>query len=365
MNAGTKKGIVALGTLLILTIVGLIFFFITHVTIGPGWVGYVYDRTIPLGSENTIPGTSVVNVQRTGRISINPISQEVLKYPTTIVARNWTSPSEGDNKGVDWSLSVSSIEGKTIDVDIYISVRPGDIAQIISSFGMKTFDNIVDDDIYGLVRGKLAMITQRYGIYSVQSSKEEIQSLTRDLLIKDLRDIYGIELVRFEIGTLTPPIDIQEEINRITAATNAVKLAELDRKKMDEENQKAVDKQAADSKIESTRRQTAADNEAYEQEKKAEGKYNAQLKENEIAALQRERDLAEAQNHLDVAKLNREAELESQKAFTNVYFQDKELDVALAAIQALNGSIQTIITDSDLSGFDSLFSLSRILQMIE
>lgn len=101
---------------------------VTHETIPAGYVGYVYDRTAT-AEDNVIPGTSVLNTERTGRISINPFTQEVITYPTTIVSKNWTGIGEGDNKK-DMSMQIASQEGKNIDADIYISVRPIDIEKI-------------------------------------------------------------------------------------------------------------------------------------------------------------------------------------------------------------------------------------------
>ena len=80
--------VVAVGIFAVALLVG---YLVTHETIPAGYVGYVYDRNVR-GGDNVIEGTSVINVERTGRIRINPITQEVLKYPTTITAKNWTAP---------------------------------------------------------------------------------------------------------------------------------------------------------------------------------------------------------------------------------------------------------------------------------
>ena len=329
-------------------VIGLIVYASVHETIPAGYVGYVYDRNAH-GDDNVIDGTSVINVERTGRIRINPITQEVLKYPTTIVSKNWTNLSEGDNK-TDMSMQIASQEGKNIDADIYISVRPTNIAKIIKSFGTKSFDSIIDNDIYGLAKGKLSTVTQKYSVYDIQSSRSEIQNEVFNILFETLKDIYGVELVRFEIGTLNLPQDIQAKIDQKTQAQNEVELAKLEREKQDEINQQIVDQQKAQSEKEKLERQAKADAAAYEKKAAAEAELAAQEARVKIAELQ-----------VEQARLEKEAELERQKAYTSEYFRDKELDVELAAVKAINSSVETIITSGDGEGFSALIGLDRIL----
>lgn len=347
-----KKSIVAaLVVAIFVTVIGVICYNATHVTIPAGYVGYVYDRTANAG-DNVIEGTSVINEERTGRISINPITQDVLKYPTTIIAKNWTGLSEGDNKK-DMSMQIASQEGKNIDADIYISVRPIDIGKIIKSFGTKSFDDIVDNDIYGLTKGKLSAVSQAYSVYDIQSSRTEIQKQVSEILSATLTEIYGVELVRLEIGTLVLPEDIQQKIDQKTQAQNEVELAKLEREKQDEINQQIVDQQKAQSEKELLQRQSEADAAAYEITKAAEAKVTAQEAEVKIAELK-----------VEQARLEKEAELEKQKSFTDEYFRDKELDVQASAVKAINSSVKTIITSGDGEGYSGLVGVKEVLDKI-
>ena len=323
----------------------------THETIPAGYVGYVYDRNAK-EDDNVIPGTSVINEERTGRISINPVTQDVITYPTTIISCNWTGLAEGDNKR-DMSMQIASQEGKNIDADIYISVRPIDIEKIIKSFGTKSFDAIVDNDIYGLTKGKLSSVSQAYSVYDIQSSRVEIQSEVFRILSETLIDTYGVELVRLEIGTLILPADIQEKIDQKTQAQNEVELAKLEREKQNEINQQLVDEQKAQSEKEQLQRQAEADAAAYEVTKAAEAQVAAQEAEVEIAKLK-----------VEQAKLEKEAELEKQKSFTDEYFRDKELDVQAEAVKAINSSVKTIITSGDGEGYSGLIGIKEILENV-
>ena len=347
-----KKLIAAVVAAIVLVVGGLVIYFATHETIPAGYVGYVYDRSAH-DDENVIEGTSVINVERTGRISINPITQDVLTYPTTIVSKNWTTLAEGDND-VDMSMQIASQEGKNIDADIYISVRPVDVAKIIKSFGTKSFDSIIDNDIYGLTKGKLSSVSQDYSIYDVQSSRTEIQNETFEILSAELEKTYGVELVRLEIGTLNLPADIQQKIDQKTKAQNDVELAKLDRQRQDELNQKMVDEQKAQSEKDLISRQAKADAAAYEKKAAAEAELAAQEAKVKTAELQ-----------VEQAKLEREAELEKQKAFTSAYFRDKELDVEMAAVKAINPSVETIITSGEGEGYSALVGLSRVLNTVD
>lgn len=328
-------------------------YFITHETIPAGYVGYVYDRNAKGPDDNVIEGTSVINEERTGRIRINPITQDVLEYPTTIISKNWTSLEEGDNKQ-DMSMQVASEEGKNIDADIYISVRPVDIEKIIKSFGTKSFDSIVDNDIYGLVKGRLSTVSQAYSVYDVQSSRAEIQAEVFDILSGTLSDVYGVELIRFEIGTMVLPADIQQKIDQKTQAQNEVELAKLDRQKQDEINQKIVDEQKAQSEKEKLQKQAAADAAAYEKTRAAEADLAAQEAKLKIAELQ-----------VEEARLKKEAELEAQKAMTDTYFRDKELDVQREAAKAINASLTTIVTSGEGEGYSALVGLKSVLEQMD
>ena len=349
MSRSGRKAIAALIVAVVLVVFILVVYAATHETIPAGYVGYVYDRS---AKADVIEGTSVLAQERTGRIRINPWTQSVLVYPTTIISKNWTGLAEGDNK-VDMSMQIASKEGKNIDADIYISVRPTDIAKIIKSFGTKSFDSIIDNDIYGLTKGKLSIVSQEYSVYSVQSSRSEIQSKVFDILSEVLEDTYGVELDRLEIGTLILPADIQQKIDQKTEAQNEVELAKLERAKQDEINQQVVDQQKAQSEKELLQRQAEADAAAYEITRAAEADLAAQEARLKIAELQ-----------VKQAELERDAELETQKAYTEEYFRNRELDVEQAAAEAINGSLQTIVTSGDGEGYSALVGLDRVLKTI-
>ena len=292
----------------------------------------------------------MLNEERTGRIRINPVTQDVLKYPTTIVSKNWTSLAEGDNK-VDMSMQIASKEGKNIDADIYISVRPVDIGKIIKSFVTKSFDSIVDNDIYGLCKGKLSGVTQSYSVYDIQSSRTEIQQKVFDILFDTLREVYGVELVRLELGTLNLPQDIQSKIDQKTEAQNEVELARLEREKQDEVNQQIVDQQKAQSEKELLQHQTEADAAAYEVTKQAQAKLEAQEAEVEIARLK-----------VQEAELEKQAELESQATYTEAYFRNRELDIQETAAKAINNSVRTIVTSGEGEGYSGMVGLKEVLK---
>lgn len=365
-----KKFVTALICMLVIVLGIVIIYSVTHETIPAGFVGYIYDRTAN-AQDNVIEGTSVLNEEKTGRIRINPVTQDVLKYPTTIVSKNWTSLAEGDNK-VDMSMQIASKEGKNIDADIYISVRPVDIGKIIKSFGTKSFDSIVDNDIYGLCKGKLSGVTQAYSVYDIQSSRTEIQQQVFDILFDTLREVYGVELVRLELGTLNLPEDIQSKIDQKTEAQNEVELARLEREKQDEVNQQIVDAQKAQSEKEMLQRQTKADAEAYEVAKQAQAQIDAQKAQAEVARIKREEAEAAQKSQVEIARLQveeaqlkKEAELESQKTLTDEYFRDRALDIQQEAVRAINGSVKTIVTSGDGEGFSALVGLKEIINNLE
>lgn len=347
-----RKFIAALVAIVIFAIGGIILYCTTHETIPAGYVGFVYDRNAKAPDDNVIDGTSVINQERVGRIKINPITQDVLEYPTTYVARNWTRLEEGDNK-VDMSMQIPTKEGKNVEADIYLTVQPINVGKIIKAFGTKDFDSIVDNDIYGLVKGKLSTVSQESSIYDIQTSRGDIQNEVINALSETLENVYGVKLIRFEIGTLVLPADIQAKIDQKTQAQNEVELAKLERQKQDEINQQLVDEQKAKSEKELLQRQANADAAAYEKKAAAEAELAAQ-----------EAKLKTAELQVEQARLEKEAELEKQKSFTESYFRDKELDVEMEAVKAINSSVETIITSGNGEGYSALIGLDRILNSV-
>ena len=236
------KATVALVLVFVIAVGGLIFYNITHENIKAGYVGYMYDRTIELGDSRAIAGTSVIDQPMTGRVTINPFTQELYVYPTTIIPRSWTMSAD-ESKNKDEAFRVGTKEGKNVIMDVYISVRPFDVGKIIASFGGKSFDSIVDNDLYGLTKGKLSIVTQDVSIYDIQSERSTIQADAFEVLADTLKTTYGIELIKFEIGNLDLPDDIQARIDAKTEAINAVELARSDKEKQDQINEKTVAQQ--------------------------------------------------------------------------------------------------------------------------
>ncbi len=347
------KAQVALVVIVLMAVAGIAGYMATHTNIKAGYVGYVYDRTIKVGDSRAIPGTSVIDKAQTGRIFVNPITQEVYKYPTVMVERAWTNNEEGKADKMQ-AFEVATREGKNVTMDIYFSVRPEDVGKLIAAYGGRDFDSIVDQNFLGLAKGKLSSVTQNVSVYDIQKKRSEVQRETFEVLGKELLDTYGVRLERFEIGTALPPSDIQAKIDKKTEAINAVELAKLDRQKQDETNQKVVDEQRANSEKEKVQRQAKADAKAYEIERAAAARVVAAESEKQEAAIA-----------LETAKINKQAELEKQKAFTSAYFRDRQLDNQALAVETVNDKLQIVVTDSASGAIDSVVGFKNILGSLE
>lgn len=358
-----KKSVISLVAILLIVTAIITGYATTHETIPAGCVGYIYDRTAG-PEDDVLPGTSVLSKQLTGRVKINPITQSILVYPTTIQSRNWTRLEEGDND-IDMSMSVSTKEGTNVDADVYISIRPKDIGKLVVAFGSNDFSIIIDNDLYGLVKGKINNFSQSVSIYDIQTSRLDIQTQAFDVLYEEFERIYGIELVRLELGSLIPPKDIQEKIDAKTNALNDVELAKLKKEEQEQINQKDIAQQKAESEKELVRRQTEADAAAYEITKQAEAKKTAQETEaaTKIAAAKAEAEVASI--GVEKAKMEKEAELEKQKIYTDEYFENKRLDIQKEAMNHINSSVQTIITSGEGEGYSALLGLKEVLERLE
>lgn len=345
------KGIVAIVVTVAIAAMAIIGYNVFYEVLEPGYVGYIYDRGAG-AEDNVIPGTSVINEQRTGRILLNPITQSILDYPTSKISVSFTGPDENDWNGKDMSITVVTSDGKKVDMDVYLELQFVDIPKVIQSFSTKKYENIVDENVYAITRGRLNSLSQEVSVYDIQKELETMRIAAEEAIGEELLNSYGIELCYLELGAPNLPEDIQLKIQEKTDAINAVELAKLERQRQDEVNQQIVDQQKAQSEKEKLQRQADADASAYERERAAEA---------ELSVAQAQVEIAKQQ--VEVAKLEKEAALEAQKAYTENYFRDKELDVQREAVQAINPSVKTIITDGD--GFSGLVGIKEILNAIQ
>jgi hypothetical protein len=119
-------------------------------------------------------------------------------------------------------------------------------------------------------------------------------------------------------------------------------------------NQQVVDAQSAESEKDLIARQTEADAAAYEK-----------TAASEAALTVAENNVKIAEQEVKVAELEKEAELEKQKAYTEEYFRNKELEVQQAAAEAINSSLSTIVTDGDGGGYGALVGLQKVLDALD
>ena len=75
-------------------------------------------------------------------------------------------------------------------------------------------------------------------------------------------------------------------------------------------------------------------------------------------------DDVEAGIQEECQELNKQAELEKQKAYTKEYFENKRLDVQQSAVEAINPSVKKIITSGDGEGYSGLVGVKEVLDSI-
>ena len=347
------KAIIGIIVGFILVICSLIGYNMVPENVRPGYVGYVYDRNLSPNSDDAIPGTAVHKTPQYGLVWINPFTQEIYKYPTTIISRSWTKlPTEGSPK--DDSFPVGTLEGKNVITDTYLSVQPANVGQIIKSYGGRDFEDIVDRELFGLMKGVVQQVTQDYSIYDFQAKKSEITDKVTTKLKDMLLTSYGITLIRFQFGAVELPGEILTQIEAKTTAINAVELAKLDRQKQDELNKRVVDEQKANSEKDVLKRESEADATSYETQKAADAAAYKLQKDADA------RKLAATAN-LDSARLEKSAELEKQQAYTTQYLDNKKLDVLQSAVEKLNPELKIVVTDSSGSGLNAIPGMQMIL----
>lgn len=176
-------------------------------TIPPGKVGIVVNK---FGTNRGVQDYTVT----TGWVWANPISTDVVEYPTNMQTVIWTrNPHEG--KPEDESITFTTKESVAINADVSLSYQLK--RELVPAFYVKFRNDNLDDFTYGflhnIARDAMMEIGGHHSVEQVMGDNEEFLHQVRDRLQNQVVDI-GVELKQFGfIGAPRPPEQVTKAIN--------------------------------------------------------------------------------------------------------------------------------------------------------
>jgi regulator of protease activity HflC (stomatin/prohibitin superfamily) len=183
--------------------------------------GHVGIRVKLAGSDRGVQDMPVV----TGWVFYNPISEQIVIFPTSVQNVVWTSnPHEG--RPVDESITFSSSEGVNVNADIGLSfhIEPSLAPKLYGRFRQNDMMELADGYVRNTVREAFNDVASKIpvqDVYGAGKSKmlADVSQKCRDVLGKD-----GFVIDQLTInGALRLPQNVADAINRAMEATqNAI-----------------------------------------------------------------------------------------------------------------------------------------------
>lgn len=159
--------------------------------IEPGYVGIRVDKT---GTQRQITESDIV----VGRVSYNPYTTDIIKYPIKVQRIAWTKHADGnvdgsekDNQSIDFSTGDSSTLNTDLGFSMYI--RRDKAADVYTKYRMDA-DQLLSGVIRDKVRKALNEAGIQYNAVDIMGKKKiEFQNKAHDILQRYLDDGIVVE----------------------------------------------------------------------------------------------------------------------------------------------------------------------------
>jgi regulator of protease activity HflC (stomatin/prohibitin superfamily) len=183
--------------------------------------GHVGIRVKLAGSDRGIQDMPVV----TGWVFYNPLTEQIVLFPTSVQNVVWTQ-SANEGKAFDESITFSSSEGVSVNVDVGLSfhIEPSLAPKLYGRFRLNDLDKLSDGYMRNTVREAFNDVGSRLPVQEVYGAGKskmlaDVTQKCREVFGKD-----GIIIDQLTInGTLRLPQNVMDAINRAMEATqNAI-----------------------------------------------------------------------------------------------------------------------------------------------
>ncbi len=215
------KARLALAIGIVVVAAGIFLFTVGSTMVEPGFVGI---RVNKLGTQRDISNVKTV----VGRVFFNPLTTEIVTYPTKVQRIIWTrSRTEGSLHDDSFDFNSSGGVSLNADVSIAVSIKPDDASRIYTKY-RAPLETLVDGIIRDIVRDGIARAaSERTADEIVGQGREKFRSAAY-AYIKDRLATEGFTLDNFSlIGSVRVPPAIQKTIDEKIAASQKALTAQV------------------------------------------------------------------------------------------------------------------------------------------
>jgi regulator of protease activity HflC (stomatin/prohibitin superfamily) len=179
-------------------------------TVAPGNVGLIFSKS---GGASGVQDIAT----RSGRIVYNPMTTEIIEYPTYVQTVKWTkSLTEGNAS--DESITFTTSDSATVNVDVASSIQldRAKAPAFYVKFRADDIQTFVDGFYRNIVRNKLNDIGGKYTVEQIMGNNgpmiaEVEQAVAHDPTLQQ----YGILVANLGfIGAPRPPSVVTDSINK-------------------------------------------------------------------------------------------------------------------------------------------------------
>lgn len=215
------KGRIAIGAVIVVLAGAAAVFAFCSTMVEPGFIGI---RVNKLGSQRDISNVKTV----VGRVFFNPLTTEIVTYPTKVQRIIWTrSRTEGSLNDDAFDFNSSGGVSLNADVSIAVSIKPKDAARIYTKY-RASLPTLVDGIIRDIVRDGIARAASENTADKIVGAGREKFRANAYKYIKDRLAAEGFTLDNFSlIGSVRVPPAIQKTIDEKIAASQKALTAQV------------------------------------------------------------------------------------------------------------------------------------------
>lgn len=222
-------------------VVGLVSLFIIMIagcagctTIGPGYVGIQINK---IGASRGVQDVAI----RTGRVWVNPYSQEVIEYPTFMQTVKWTK-SESEGNPNDESITFTTGDSMVVNADISLSYQLSyeKAPEFYVKFRADNIEKFTDGFLRNVARNSFNAIAGSYQIGQIMGNNGPILLKIQEDMQRQLTE-YGITINQLGfIGAPRPPDSVTTSINLKAQAEQIALTKQIELTQVEADAKKAV-----------------------------------------------------------------------------------------------------------------------------
>lgn len=176
-------------------------------TIKPGYVGIMVNQ---YGSNRGVQDYTTT----TGYVWYNPISTDVIEWPTNVQTVQWTA-NRNEGAPQDESITFTTKESVSVNADISLSymLDPGKVPAFYVKFRSDDLAAFTYGFLHNISRDAMMEIGGHYTVEQVMGDNEKFLHEVKDRIQSQVLDI-GVSIQQFGfIGSPRPPQQVVDAIN--------------------------------------------------------------------------------------------------------------------------------------------------------